>query len=360
MQSLSLHFARVRRAHPDDQLLIVFDLDGTVVDQRHAVRRLLIEYDRLHDTDHFHGLEAAELEGQENHLGRVLAERGLPPSIRSNVLGWRSQPDSVGGIDRARPGILEVMRWFQLQPSTFVGLTTRRPPRLRDDTLRSLNRLGRELRAEFDVGLLQMNDDSASVVDSRVETLHVFARAGYRTFAVVDSEPAVIEALAHADDSGEILFLHARNPGDPVLAAPRAVEGHDFDFTALIGERDLPDQVTLVWHGVNDEDNLHQFLASRVSWGECDVRRDPWGRLVLRHDSFETTPWTHDERLLPLARAVDAFANHDRGIKIDLKDGPSILPEVVALLDEHRLASHRVWFNARIDVLGADGFRTLQ
>jgi hypothetical protein len=362
MHSLALHFDRVRRAYPADQLLIVFDFDGTVVDQSHGVRDSILEYDRVHGTDHFHGLVAAELDAHENDLERVLAERGLPPSVRSKVPRWRSQPDSMGGFDRARPGILEVMRWFQLQPSTFVGLITLRPPRLRDETFRSLNRLGREVRAAFDGGLLHMNDggNGATVVDSRVEGLRAFARAGYRTFAVVDSEPAVIEALSQSDDSGEILFLHARNPADRALVTPRTVEGRDFDFTALIAERDLPDQVTLVWHGVNDDDNLHQFLASQVSWGECDVRRDPTGRLVLRHDSFEATPWTRDERLLPLATAVDAFAHHDRGIKLDLKDGPNLLPEVVALLDEHRLASHRVWFNARTDVLDADAFRTLQ
>ena len=32
---------------------------------------------------------------------------------------------------------------------------------------------------------------------------------------------------------------------------------------------------------------LRQFLASPVRWGELDVRCDPGGRLVLRHDAFE-------------------------------------------------------------------------
>ena len=47
-----------------------------------------------------------------------------------------------------------------------------------------------------------------------------------------------------------------------------------------------------VWHGVNDEANLRQFLASGVHWAECDIRQDPLGRLVLRHDSFEETRGT--------------------------------------------------------------------
>ena len=36
-------------------------------------------------------------------------------------------------------------------------------------------------------------------------------------------------------------------------------------------------------------------------------------RLILRHDSFERTPWTRAEPLLPLATALEAFAGHGRG-----------------------------------------------
>jgi glycerophosphoryl diester phosphodiesterase len=203
-------------------------------------------------------------------------------------------------------------------------------------------------------------DDDRNVVDSRLEALRGFARAGYRTFAVVDSDPAVIRALVEADHSGEILCFHARSGVGPSVVSPGAVEGRHFDLTELIDEHDLPDQVTLVWHGVNDEDNLQQFLASRVSWAECDVRRDRRGRLVLRHDSFQTTPWTRDEQLVPLATAVGAIANHGRGVKLDFKNGPHVAPEVVTLLEEHGLGDHRLWFNARIDVLGADGFNSVR
>ena len=41
----------------------------------------------------------------------------------------------------------------------------------------------------------------------------------------------------------------------------------------------------LVWHGVNDEINLKQFIASDVNWGECDVRNGG-GVMVLRHDKY--------------------------------------------------------------------------
>ena len=30
----------------------------------------------------------------------------------------------------------------------------------------------------------------------------------------------------------------------------------------------MPGQVQLVWHGVNDEVNMREFLSSTVGWGE--------------------------------------------------------------------------------------------
>ena len=113
MRRLRQHFDQIRDTHPDDPLLIVFDLDGTVLD-----------------------------EGNEGNCESQL---------------------------RVRPGVLEVIRWFQLQPSTSVGFATRRPEHRRDDTHRTLLRLGRELRVEFDVNLLTMSpgDPIEPVVTSR-------------------------------------------------------------------------------------------------------------------------------------------------------------------------------------------------
>jgi len=319
MLELARHYARVRSAYPADRLLVVFEIDGPIVDQRHMVRRRLLDYDRA--------------------------------------------PDQVSGMERPYPGVLEVIRWFQLQPSTFVGLNTSRAEQLRADTLRSLNALGRDLRVEFDRDLLHMNESGyqGDGVASKIEGLRAFTRAGYRPIAVVDHEPAVIRAMVEADDAGDILFLQTRTTSpSPRLTGPRTVGGRHFDLGALVGENDLPDQVQLVWHGVNDEVNLREFLSSTVGWGECDVRRDPRQRLVLRHDSFERTPWTRDEPLLTLATALEAFAGHVRGLKLDLKEGPGVLDEVLALLEGHGFDDDYLWFNASIDAVDAEGFRRLR
>jgi hypothetical protein len=199
------------------------------------------------------------------------------------------------------------------------------------------------------------------VVASKIEGLRAFTRAGYRPVAVVDHEPAVIRAMVEADEAGDILFLQTRTTSkSPRLTGPRTAAGRHFDLRALVGENDLPDQVQLVWHGVNDEVNLREFLSSTVGWGECDVRRDPRQRLVLRHDSFERTPWTRSEPLVTLAAALEAFAGHVRGLKLDLKDGPGVLDELLALLEGHGFDDDHLWFNASIEAVGAEGFRRLR
>ena len=234
---------------------------------------------------------------------------------------------------------------------------------MRSDTLRSLNAMGRDRRVEFDGGLLHMNElgDQGDAIASKIEGLRAFTGAGYRPIAVVDDDQAALHAMAAADEAADTLFLQTWTTSrSPRLRGPRTVAGRHFDLRALVGKDDLPDQVQLVWHGVNDEINLREFLSSTIRWGELDVRRDPRQRLVLRHDSFERTPWSSDEPVLTLAAAVEAFAEHARGLKLDLKDGPDVVDEVLALLEGYEFDDDRLWFNASIDTVGAAGFRRIR
>ena len=108
MRLLAQHFARIRHAHPSDELLIVFDLDGAVFDQRDAGR------EALDDFFSFNGL-------------------------------LRPQP-----AERVRPGVLDVIRWFQLQPCTSVGFTTRHRGEDRVNAVGTLMQLGRNQRVDVD------------------------------------------------------------------------------------------------------------------------------------------------------------------------------------------------------------------
>jgi phosphoglycolate phosphatase-like HAD superfamily hydrolase len=139
MLELARHYAHVRSAHPTDRLLVVFEIGGPIVDQRHIVRRRLLDYDRVHGTNHFAGVEPAEVDVDAGNLERFITRQGLSATVAREILDWcrkrASSTEHGPGTVRPYPGALEVIRWFQLQESTFVGLNTSRPERLRADTL---------------------------------------------------------------------------------------------------------------------------------------------------------------------------------------------------------------------------------
>ena len=88
MRRLAEHYAGVRRSSPDDRLLIVFDIDGTILDLRHMVRHVLLDYDREHGTDFFRGLRAEDVDVHENRVEEFLIGRTLPAETREQVLAW--------------------------------------------------------------------------------------------------------------------------------------------------------------------------------------------------------------------------------------------------------------------------------
>ena len=154
--------------------------------------------------------------------------------------------------------------------------------------------MGEAHRVIFDDNVLLMNPGEweQDVGNFKVAGLQRFREMGYHVFAVIDNEPGVLNALADEAEETGILLLHADTIFESHSSSmPRnVVEGSDYALAELVpGERALPRQVQLVWHGVNDAANLAEFVASGVLWAEIDIRDDPSGELILRHDSFETT-----------------------------------------------------------------------
>ncbi len=366
MQALAEQYRSARQRCPDDDLVLVFDIDDTILDMRHMVRHVLLEYDRVHATRFFYGLAVEDLERHDNRIEKLLEGFDVPSAAGGSILEWcRSRSwshQAVLASHRPFRGVLEIIRWFQLQPGTRVGLNTGRTERLRQETLDCLNALGSEYRVVFDSDLLYMRPHrDMSILDAKAEGIRWFREQGHRVFAVVDNEPENIAAMAAADPDGEILFMHA----DTLFASqrrelPRTVSGTDYDITRLIPDGGgLPSHVQFVWHGVNDLANLRRFLASPVSWGESDVRRDPLDRLVLRDDSFETSSWNRDEDLLTLDECLRQYRYADKGIKLDLKEGGETVTRVLELLRTHGVDTKRVWFNGSLANLASEDFTRL-
>jgi hypothetical protein len=368
MAELAHHHNKTRRQYPEDRLLILFDIDGTILDMRYMVLRVLQSFDREYHTRFFRKMQVVDIKVHENQVDRLLADLQIPSDKQGEILDWYNQhrwsSENILHSHNPLSGVLEVIRWFQLQPNTFVGLNTGRPESIRTDTLRSLNELGKEYKVQFADELLHMNssDWEQEVGNAKVAGVYYFQKAGYRVFAFIDNEPDNLKAVSKINPIQEILLLHANTIFESRRTSlpSHTVKGKTYDLTELIPEKALPRHIQFVWHGVNDEVNLRQFLASDITWGECDVRLDPIGNeLILRHDSFVKNPLDLDEEWLSLDRLLERLCKTGKSVKLDLKAGGILVDRVLEFITKFCFEDVRLWFNGNVERLQEEGFRKL-
>ena len=205
-------------------------------------------------------------------------------------------------------------------------------------------------------------DWDQEVENSKVAGVRHFQKAGYRIFAFVDNEPANLKAVSQIVTDREILLLHANTlfESKRIRLPAHTVRGKEYDLTELIPERALPRHIQFVWHGINDEVNLRQFLTSDIDWGECDVRLDPISnQLILRHDSFVENPLELDEEWFGVDRLFERLLHTGKSIKFDLKAGGILVDKVLELIKSHSFDESRLWFNGNVERLHKEGFRKL-
>ena len=56
MAELANHYERIRYEYPNDRLIILFDIDDTIIDIRYSVLHVLQAFDRDSKTNYFHKL----------------------------------------------------------------------------------------------------------------------------------------------------------------------------------------------------------------------------------------------------------------------------------------------------------------
>ncbi|MCA9583569.1 MAG: hypothetical protein KC416_17340, partial [Myxococcales bacterium] len=72
MAKLAAHYAETSAKHPQARLLLVSDIDGTILDMRHMVLSVLRAYDRKHGKRHFARLQLRDIHVHENNVERLL------------------------------------------------------------------------------------------------------------------------------------------------------------------------------------------------------------------------------------------------------------------------------------------------
>jgi hypothetical protein len=335
---------------------------------RHLVWRLLKTYDRYHGTTFFKSLTVADITVHEEHISALLDELQIDPADQRRILTWYETHawSSEATLEAHRPfgSVLEVIRWFQMQPNTTVGLNTGRPEYLRADTLRSLNKLGQEYKVFFPDELLYMrpNNWGDDVPQAKVAGVRYFQQMGYRIFAFVDNEPDNLQLISEIDPDHEILLLHADTifNSKRTQLPPRAVGGKTYNLTALIPEEALPRHIQFVWHSINSLNDLNQFLISDIHWGEFDVRLDPTGHdLIVRQDSFDQTPFQPNETLLRIEYALARLKDTQKGVKLNFKVGSPVISKALRLVRAYGFRNTDLWFSGNVDDLHENGFQEI-
>lgn len=243
MAALAAHHNAMRRNYPKDELMILFDIDGTILDLRHMMLYLLQRYDREHGTAHFPNLVLTDIDVHEAVMDRLLARLGLEEEARTEIEAWYLEhywsSETIATSHYAFAQVFDVIGWLQRQPHTTVGLNTGRLELLRADTLSSLNRLGETAGVHFTNELLYMRPDdwTEGVAVRKVMGVQAVQAAGYRVIAFVDNEPGNLAAIAQCEGADDILLLHANTIFlSPLEALPAtAIQGDCYDWREFIG-----------------------------------------------------------------------------------------------------------------------------
>lgn len=242
MRLLSSHYVNIREQYPADKLLILFDIDGTILDMRHVIHHVLQNIDRKHGARHFAHLHISDVTIHEEQIEKFLDRFTIDPYEKRKILRsyrddfWSSAMASQA--QKAFNGVLEIIHLFQAQPNTFVGLNTGRPEALRFNTLASLNRLGKACKIHFRDDMLYMKPDhgEADITSAKILGAEYFQSRGYRIFAMVDNEPENLEAFARYFTGDDLLLLHADtiSRSKPTLEHRQIVRGASYDLDEFI------------------------------------------------------------------------------------------------------------------------------
>jgi hypothetical protein len=334
---------------------------------RYMVWRLLKMYVQQHSTEFFATLSVDDITVHEDKVKILLDDLQIETADQESILTWYEvqawSPEAMLEAHRPFSTVLEVIRWFQLQPNTTVGLNTGRPESIREETRRCLNKLGHEYKVHFTDDLLYMrpNDWGDNVPKAKIAGIQYFQEMGYHVFAFVDNEPDNLELIAGIDPDNEILLLHA----DTIFNSKRtqlplrAVGGKVYELKSLISEETLPRHIQFVWHGIDSISRLNHFLLSDVHWGELTVQSDLAGqKLVVQNNlSQPSSPYKNP---LYLDEVLAHLQGRPKGIKLDLKVGhQEKLGQVLGLVHKFDFQHQNLWFSGHVEELQENGFKLI-
>ena len=359
LRALNAHTERLRREYPGDELLILFDVDGTLLDLRWGLLDLLHGYDRERGSELFAGLSTDDLVPDEAGVRRLFEQLDVPHVARQELLvrfermSW--SPRAVIGSHQPFLGMLELLRWFKHQPRVHVAVNTSRSEDRRDETVQALSALGAHYGLRLTEDFLFLDPEPPRVGEDRTERgvrskiggVHHFRSQGFRVAAVVDDRQEVLEGIGRAFADPDLLLVQAEG-----LAASLPVSA-----TKSGGSRE---PARVVWRGLESVEGLGHFLGSSVGWAEIALERGPSGAVLVSRRERRADRRDSRAVSLELEELLGAFAQCNKGMRIVFREGGSLVRRALHRLRASSFPAHLVSFCAAPERIGESGFREVR
>lgn len=348
--------------------MMVFDIDGTILDMRHMAAHVLKSFDQNHGTCFFNNLTPQQITVHENRIYMLLEQLDIPSMHQEDIIHWyntyRWLSEEILRSHHPFAGMLDIMHWFQMQPNTFIGVNTSRPEVNRLDTLRMLRKLGQAYNVRFSSNLINMNPFGwdRNVPEVKAAGIEYFWQSGFHLFAMVDSDPENLETVSRIDIQQEILLL---GPEDILNIRPEQnltlmERAEPIKINTPDAASYNPQSIQLAWQNITDRESLNRFLNSGIQWAEFSAELDPEsGKVLMQQNQLSRS--RHQYGVFDYMQyMLDLFRTMDRSIKIDLKEGGHLLDELFAMLEYYGFDDARLWFSADVEVIGMDGCKKLK
>ncbi|HEC97808.1 MAG TPA: hypothetical protein ENI58_06595, partial [Nitrospirae bacterium] len=88
MKKLASHYEKMRNRYPNDKLIILFDIDGTILDMRYMIFYVLRLFDRKNNTSYFERLNISDITVHENQVKTLLTQLEIPDPQIEQIHNW--------------------------------------------------------------------------------------------------------------------------------------------------------------------------------------------------------------------------------------------------------------------------------